>query len=161
MIALRVRNQLRAHARCWLIWAVIVGVTAGIPLAALAGAHRTQTAYDRFLDATEAFDVLVVQRGHQPDEPQPAVRLRGGSPARPEVEAAAVLGYYAACTACGRRPADRRQRPPPRWPSSTGDSAATSTRCRWSRGRMPETATEIALSPLAADNLEAGVGRRA
>ena len=44
VIALRVRNQLRAHARGWLIWAVIVGVTAGIPLAALAGAHRTQTA---------------------------------------------------------------------------------------------------------------------
>ncbi len=156
MIALRVRNQLRAHARGWLIWAVIVGVTAGIPLAALAGAHRTQTAYDRFLEATEAFDVLVSNGGTSPTNLNRQFDFEAVA-ARPEVEAAAVLGYYGpyGVRADGLPIDGNDLLPLALLDRRFGRDFNTLSMVR---GRMPERATEIALSPLAADNLEVGVG---
>lgn len=156
MIALRVRNQFRSHARAWLVWAVIVGVTAGIPLAAVAGAHRTQTAYARFLDATEAFDVLVSNGATSPTNLNRQFDFEAVA-AGPEVEAASVLGYY---SAYGVRADGLPITPQDFTPLALLDG-------RLGRdfnvlpmvdGRMPETTAEIALSPLAADNLGVGVG---
>jgi len=156
VIALRVRNQLRAHARGWLVWAVIVGVTAGIPLAALVGAHRTQTAYDRFLDATEAFDVLVSNGGTSPTNLNRQFDFEAVA-AGPEVEAAAVLGYYGPYgVRADGLPIDGNDLLP--LALLDGRFGRDFNTLPMVRGRMPETATEIALSPLAADNLEVGVG---
>ena len=156
MIALRVRTQLSAHARAWLVWAVIVGVTAGIPLAALAGAHRTQTAYARFLDATEAYDVLVANGGTSPTNLNRQFDFESVA-ALPEVEAAAVLGYYGpyGVRADGLPIDGNDLLPVALLDERFGRDFNTLPMVR---GRMPETATEIALSPLAADNLEAGIG---
>ncbi len=156
MIALRVRNQLRAHARGWLVWAVIVGVIAGIPLAALAGAHRTQTAYHRLLEATEAFDVLVSNGGTSPTNLNRQFDFEAVA-ALPEVESAAVLGYYGpyGVRADGLPIDGNDLLPVALLDERFGRDFSTLPLVR---GRMPETPSEIALSPLAADNLEAGVG---
>jgi len=156
VIALRVRNQLRAHARGWLVWAVIVGVIAGIPLAALAGAHRTQTAYDRFLEATEAYDVLVANGGTSPTNLNRQFDFEAVA-ARPEVESAAVLGYYGpyGVRADGLPIDGNDLLPLALLDRRFGRDFNTMPMLR---GRMPETASEIALSPLAADNLAVGVG---
>ena len=52
-------SELRRRWRALTSLAVIAGLTAGLALAALAGARRTSTAYVRFRDATNAPDVLV------------------------------------------------------------------------------------------------------
>jgi hypothetical protein len=55
--------HLRAEARRrWLAWAavvVLVGVVGGLVLGSLAGARRTHTAYDRMVERSEAWHVLV------------------------------------------------------------------------------------------------------
>ena len=151
------RTQLSAHARAWLVWAVIVGVTAGIPLATLAGARRTQTAYARFLDATEAYDVLVANGGTSPTNLNRQFDLESVA-ALPEVEAAgAVLGYYGPYgVRADGLPIDGNDL----LPLALLDErfGRDFNALPMVRGRMPDTATEIALSPLAADNLEAGIG---
>ena len=55
--------HLRAEARRrWPVWVavvVVIAVSGGLVLGALAGARRTHTAYDRLVEDTEAWDVLV------------------------------------------------------------------------------------------------------
>jgi ABC-type lipoprotein release transport system permease subunit len=55
----RFRAELRTRWRAWLGLAVIVGIAGGAVLALAAGARRTDSAYRRFLDAQDAYDVLV------------------------------------------------------------------------------------------------------
>ncbi len=56
-------THLRAEGRrrwtTWLAVVVLVGVVGGLVLGALAGAHRTETAFARMVDRTEAADVMV------------------------------------------------------------------------------------------------------
>ena len=63
---LRLRVEARAHWRSWLGVALLVGVVSGAAIAAFAGASRTQTAYDRFLRGTHAFDIALTN-GSTPD----------------------------------------------------------------------------------------------
>jgi len=55
--------HLRAEARrrwpAWLAVVLLIGVVGGLVLGAAAGARRTHTAYDRLVEDTEAWDVLV------------------------------------------------------------------------------------------------------
>jgi hypothetical protein len=95
VIALRVRTQLRVGWRAWLAWLLVVGVAAGIPLAAWAGAQRTQTAYDRFLDATDTFDVIVTNGATTPTNVNRQFDFDELA-ARPDVIDAAVVLYYTA-----------------------------------------------------------------
>jgi hypothetical protein len=55
----RVRADLRAHWRAVVGLSLLVGVAGGAVLGAAAGARRTASAYSRFLDASNAGDVLV------------------------------------------------------------------------------------------------------
>jgi hypothetical protein len=69
--------------RATLALAVLVGFTGGVVLAAIAGSHRTDTAYDRLVRETNASDVLV-----NPDAGTDSA-LRSGAVARlPNVTAA-------------------------------------------------------------------------
>ena len=122
----------------------------------MAGAHRTQTAYDRFLDATEAYDVLVANGGTSPTNLNRQFDFEAVA-ALPEVESAAVLGYYGpyGVRADGLPIDGNDLLPLALLDERFGRDFNTLPMVR---GRMPETATEIALSPLAADNLEAGIG---
>ena len=56
---LRARAELRSRLRAWLGLAALVGLVAGLVIAAAAGARRTDSAYGRFLDRQRAADVFV------------------------------------------------------------------------------------------------------
>ena len=56
-------HKLRAGWRGWATLAVLVALASGAVLAAVAGAIRTDTAYPRFLAASNASDVLVAPAG--------------------------------------------------------------------------------------------------
>lgn len=58
-VALRGRAELRSRLRSWLGLAALVGLVAGLVIAAAAGARRTDSAYARFLDRQRAADVFV------------------------------------------------------------------------------------------------------
>ena len=58
-VALRVRAELRSRLRTWLGLAALVGLVAGLVIAATAGALRTDSAYSRFLDRQRAADVFL------------------------------------------------------------------------------------------------------
>lgn len=61
----RFRNEARRRWRGWLARGVLYGLLAGAVLAAVAGARRTDSAYDRFLAAQDAYDVLLPNTGEQ------------------------------------------------------------------------------------------------
>jgi ABC-type lipoprotein release transport system permease subunit len=56
----RFRVELRARWPAWLALAVLIGLVGGAVLALAAGARRTDSAYDRFVRAHDAYDVLVI-----------------------------------------------------------------------------------------------------
>ena len=55
----RLRSDARHGWRSWLALALIIGVFNGVVLAAAIGARRTETAYPRFLAASDAQDLLL------------------------------------------------------------------------------------------------------
>jgi putative ABC transport system permease protein len=59
------RTQARSRWRGWLGRAVLFGIVCGTVLAAAAGARRTDTAYDRFVVAQRAYDVLIPNQTDQ------------------------------------------------------------------------------------------------
>lgn len=56
----RFRVELRSRWRAWLGLGLLVGLAAGAVMALAAGARRTDSAYARFLEAHDAFDVMVI-----------------------------------------------------------------------------------------------------
>ncbi|MGH9243297.1 MAG: hypothetical protein ACRD29_03070 [Acidimicrobiales bacterium] len=56
----RFRAERRTRGRAWLGLALLVGLAAGAVMAPAAGARRTDSAYARFLDAHNAYDVMVI-----------------------------------------------------------------------------------------------------
>jgi hypothetical protein len=62
-LLLRLRAECRAHWRSWLGLALLVGVSAGLVIAAAAGARRTETAVPRSAAAANFSDVTISQFG--------------------------------------------------------------------------------------------------
>lgn len=58
-VGTRLRSELRARWRAWLMLAVIIGAFSGVVLGVAAGARRTATAFPRFVAASRSSDVLV------------------------------------------------------------------------------------------------------
>ena len=56
-------HELRARWRGWAVLVLLVAVAGGAVLAAAAGASRTESAYPRFLTASNASDLLVAPVG--------------------------------------------------------------------------------------------------
>lgn len=61
-VRLRLVSELRSRWRGWLALGVLAGLFAGAVIAAVAGARRTETSYQRFLVAERAPDILVFSR---------------------------------------------------------------------------------------------------
>jgi putative ABC transport system permease protein len=61
----RFRAELRSRWRAWLGLGLLVGLVAGAVMALAAGARRTDTAYARFLEAQNAYDVIVFDYEHR------------------------------------------------------------------------------------------------
>lgn len=153
---LRLRVDARAHWRSWLGVALLVGVVGGATIAAFAGARRTETAYDRFLRGTRAFDMLVpngttpesINRQFDFDEIR---RL-------PQVADATQLAYYFArgTTAAGRSISESDVS---LLASLDGRFGTAFNRARVLHGRLPTRDNEIAVSLLAADRLGLRAGQ--
>lgn len=58
-VVARLRSELPVRGRAWVASVLLVGLFAGVVLAAAAGARRTETAYPRLLAAARASDVFV------------------------------------------------------------------------------------------------------
>lgn len=91
----RFRAELHTRWRAWLVLGLLLGVAGGAVMAALAGARRTDSAYDRFLDTAGASDFTVESFGEDPLADYDALERR------PEVEAA---GRYTAVGLAERTP---------------------------------------------------------
>jgi FtsX-like permease family len=55
---MRLRSELRARWRSWLGLALLIGLTGAAAVAAAAGARRTETAYPRFVQAQNGYDLI-------------------------------------------------------------------------------------------------------
>jgi hypothetical protein len=55
---MRLRSELRSRWRSWLVLALLIGVAGGAAVAAAAGARRTETAYPRFVQAQNGYDLI-------------------------------------------------------------------------------------------------------
>ncbi|MEQ1874767.1 MAG: ABC transporter permease [Ilumatobacteraceae bacterium] len=58
-VATQVNNELRRHWKASLGFALLIGLVAGTVFATIAGARRTETAYDRYLSEADAEDVMI------------------------------------------------------------------------------------------------------
>jgi ABC-type lipoprotein release transport system permease subunit len=65
----RARADLRGHLRSAIALAILLGLFGGAVLAAAAGARRTDTAYDRFLEETRSQDLFVLSGDSGVDAP--------------------------------------------------------------------------------------------
>ena len=59
-VLLRARAELRSRTRSWVGLSLLVGLSAGLVIAAVAGARRADSAYERFLERQRAADVMVL-----------------------------------------------------------------------------------------------------
>src|SRR6266704_6986443 len=55
---MRLRSELRARWRAWLGLALLIGLVGAAAVAAAAGARRTETAYPRFVQAQNGYDLI-------------------------------------------------------------------------------------------------------
>ena len=125
--------ELRRRWRALVVLGLLAGMTAGLAMAALAGARRTDTAWERLRDVTAASDALVFtsQVGLFEDEELGFDRL-------------AQLPYVEAAGAFGLAYADRGEV----FMTSYGDWLDKVDRPRIIRGRAPDRAdlTEVVVS---------------
>jgi ABC-type lipoprotein release transport system permease subunit len=56
---MRARAALRARRNTWVGLVILLGVAGGLVASAVAGAHRTASVYERLLERTDAFDLVV------------------------------------------------------------------------------------------------------
>jgi FtsX-like permease family len=63
VVALLVAHELRTRWRGWVVLVLLVALTGGAVMTAVAGARRTSSAYPRFLRASHASDLLVSVAG--------------------------------------------------------------------------------------------------
>ena len=68
-VRLRFRAELRRRAAAWIGLGLLVGLAAGVAIAAAAGARRTESAYPRFLVAYKSEDVVFPDDGETPPPP--------------------------------------------------------------------------------------------
>jgi hypothetical protein len=151
----RFRAELPKRWRAVLALALLAGIAGGVALAAAAGARRTDTAYSRLLDATDAWQVLV-----NPNDSD-GTALRSPAIARlPMVVAAArVDGQFLA-------PADARtEHDLERFGIvlvSDRQSMYTLARLKILHGRVPDAdrPDEVLVDPILARQEHVGVGSR-
>jgi len=171
VLMVRFRVELRTRWRSWLGLALLIGVAGGVVAATAAGARRTETAYDRFLENQRAFDVLA--GCPSPEDSGRQRECDASDLARlPEVENAALLTSFGPGTVEVRTEDGRPLQPDPDDAGYTGPgevSLAASPDGRFGTevnrlkildGRRPDPdrAHEAALSVEVARRLDIGVG---
>src|SRR5207247_10906363 len=69
---MRLRSEIRTRWRTWLGLALLIGLAGAAAVAAAAGARRTETAYPRFVQAQNGYDLIT---GGFPGDIDPARAL--------------------------------------------------------------------------------------
>jgi len=152
---LRLRVDARAHWRSWVGAALLVGILTGAAVAAFAGASRTQSALDRFVRGTHAFDIALTN-GSTPATINRQFDFDEISRLPDVVEAANVAYYNVEGTNQRGERFDQTDLAP--LAPIDGGFGSTMNRPRVLHGRLPSGPDEIALSLLAAERLHAGTG---
>ena len=153
----RARHELRARWRSWLGLALVVGLGGGVVLAALAGARRTEDAYPRLANASNAADVLVVGQSQflfvGNVDLNAVERL-------PEVATTSRIAVY--LLFAGRTETGRLLGPADLFPIAHADPRLGNTMERWKmlagRPADPERVEEATASFLLAERLHLRVG---
>jgi ABC-type lipoprotein release transport system permease subunit len=148
---LRLRVEARAHWRAWFGVALLIGVVGGGTIAAFAAADRTQTAYDRFLRGTRAFDIALTN-GSTPDTVNRQFDFDEIAHL-PAVADSSQLSYYdgRGKTTAGKPIVDTDVSV---FASADGRFGTALNGVRVLHGRLPTHVNEIALSFFAADRLD-------
>jgi hypothetical protein len=79
-LVMRLRAELRARGRAWLVLALAIGVTGGLVVAVASTARRTEMAFDRHLQASVAADAYVDAGVGLGDTELDVARLAGLAP---------------------------------------------------------------------------------
>ncbi len=152
---LLLRTQARARWRVWVVLAVVVGVSAGAVIATVAGARRTETAYERFLAGTNAFDVIVTN-GTNPENFNRQFTFSEVA-ALPRVADAASIRYYfpAGQTEAGE-PITAADISP--LASMDGRFGTELNEAKVIEGRLPAREDEVAVTPVVVEEIDVRVG---
>lgn len=154
-VLFRLRVEVRARWRAWTAFGVLAGVVGGSAIAAFAGARRTETAYPRFLEATDAFDILFINGTTEVNFNR---QFDVGEVARlPQVDDVAVVYNY---VPSGTGPAGRpiTTQDIVAFASPDGSFGSRINRARVLEGRLPRGDGEVAASLLARDTLGLDIG---
>lgn len=149
-VTARVRSELRSRWRAMVGIMVLLGLVGGVALAAVAGARRTATAYDRMLAQASPYDVLV-----NPDEGTRSALTPGDIAGLPGVNAVGtVLGVPV-------MPVDADGQPNfDGFVLALADGAGREmARPIMSQGRLPQTSDEVLVGPAFAQERGVGVGQ--
>lgn len=152
----RFRAEMRTRWIATLGLAVIVGLAGGVVFTALAGARRTDTAYDRMVDEARSWDVLVLPDSGNDSalDPDEVARL-------PMVES---FGYFPAIAVvpAGAENIEELFGSPVAFTGPDRTAFFEIGRPNVLEGRMPDPDEpgEVLVDPLAAEQLGVGVGDR-
>ncbi|MCE9622770.1 MAG: FtsX-like permease family protein [Actinomycetia bacterium] len=150
-VATQVNNELRRHWKASLGFALLIGLVAGTVFATIAGARRTETAYDRYLTEANAEDVMIAF--FAPNDPQFQATFDLVSRI-PQVEAIAVTAPMIAV------PSDRIRQFQDFQAGVDSQYLYETNRPKLVAGRLPDPtrADEVMLNVAAAKTLDVGVG---
>ncbi len=154
-VRLRFRAEVRQRWRAWALLTVVVGLVAGGALAVLAGARRTETAYQRFVEGTRGFDVIV-PNGSSPELFNHQFDLDEMAHLPQVTDSARILYWFPS----GETPSGRALASPDITPIA-GDDGRFGTelnRAEALEGRLPRAEDELAVSFLAAERFDLHVG---
>jgi len=151
-----VRAEARVGWRGWVATALVVGAVGGVAIGLLAGARRTETAHERFLERSAAFDVLFANGGTTPENLNGVVEFEAVA-ALPEVLDSVSLRYY---FPDGTQPSGAPLGVGDLMPVSSPDGrfGTELNGARVLDGRLATATDEIAVSVLAAEQLGLRVG---
>lgn len=145
--------EMRTRWRAWIGLGLLVGIAAGVCLALAAGARRTDTAYERLLDAQLPYDITVFQGGFAGDIPTPPDFLDRVERLPQVVEAGRFTSLYD----LGGRTGDGRRIGEPDYLQTIApmdeEAAAVLARQKLLEGRHPDptVADEVAVNFTVAD----------
>lgn len=92
-VGYRVRAEARIGWRGWAATALVIGAVGGVAIGLLAGARRTETAHERFLERSAAYDVIFANGGTTPENVNGVFEFEAVA-ALPEVLDSVSVRYY-------------------------------------------------------------------
>lgn len=158
----RLRADVRRSLPSVVALAVLIAVLGGMTLATLAGAFRTSTAYDRFLEEVNAPELLISPPGGPGADPRPFYAAVADLPGVRGVRRLAGMPLVAQAEKWSERPVGPLARIGVHAPVDAGSGGVAAGRPRLVAGRLPDPsrAEEVLVSERLATASGLGVGDR-